>query len=56
MVPEAKRSPALTGHPVTEWCTSCCTDDQYMFLRLERHTTVGTDDDDGRSDTDRLTS
>ena len=54
---DAKRSPALTGHPVTEWCTSCCTKDQYMFLRLERHTTIGTDNNNGRrSDTDRLTS
>ena len=53
---EAKRSPALNGHPVTEWCMSCCTNNQYMFLRLERLTTVGMDNNDGRSDTNRLTS
>jgi len=55
MVREARRSTALTGHPVTESCTSCYTEDQYMLLRLERHMAVGTDNDDGLSDTDRLT-
>ena len=34
MVPEPSRSPTLIAQPLEAWCTSCCTDDQYMYLKL----------------------
>ena len=36
MVPLPKRSPTFMAQPEEAWCTSCCTDDQYMYLKLVR--------------------
>src|SRR5882762_5054081 len=36
MVPLPKRSPTFMAQPDEAWCTSCCTDDQYMYLKLVR--------------------
>jgi hypothetical protein len=36
MVPLPKRSPTFIAQPEDAWCTSCCTEDQYMYLKLVR--------------------
>ena len=36
MVPLPRRSPTFMAQPDEAWCTSCCTDDQYMYLKLVR--------------------
>src|SRR5215475_10685029 len=36
IVPDPKRSPMFMAQPEEAWCTSCCTDDQYMYLKLVR--------------------
>lgn len=36
MVPEPSRSPTFIAQPDEAWCMSCCTDDQYMYLKLVR--------------------
>src|SRR5882757_8747651 len=36
MVPDPKRSPTFMAQPDEAWCTNCCTDDQYMYLKLVR--------------------
>ena len=38
MVPLPIMSPLRTLQPFTVWCANCCTMDQYMYLKLERHT------------------
>ena len=40
MVPLPKRSPTFMAQPEEAWCTSCCTDDQYMYLKLVRQMLV----------------
>mmetsp|Transcript_8503 Transcript_8503/g.20179 ORF Transcript_8503/g.20179 Transcript_8503/m.20179 type:complete len:227 (+) Transcript_8503:105-785(+) len=56
MVPVPSRSPVRMLQPLTEWCTSCCLHDQYMYLRLERDTTWSAAMSAARSATSRRTS
>mmetsp|Transcript_4607 Transcript_4607/g.16489 ORF Transcript_4607/g.16489 Transcript_4607/m.16489 type:complete len:240 (+) Transcript_4607:253-972(+) len=39
-VPDPIRSPGRVLHPVTVWCASICSNDQYRFLTFERLITV----------------
>ncbi len=36
IVPLPRRSPTFIAQPLEAWCTSCCTEDQYMYLKLVR--------------------
>ncbi len=36
MVPDPRRSPTFMAQPLEAWCMSCCTDDQYMYLKFVR--------------------
>ncbi|MBC9884137.1 hypothetical protein G8O24_43725, partial [Bradyrhizobium sp. INPA01-394B] len=35
-VPLPRRSPTFMAQPDDAWCISCCTEDQYMYLKLVR--------------------
>ena len=36
MVPLPRRSPTFIAQPEEAWCINCCTEDQYMYLKLVR--------------------
>mmetsp|Transcript_14436 Transcript_14436/g.36804 ORF Transcript_14436/g.36804 Transcript_14436/m.36804 type:complete len:204 (-) Transcript_14436:524-1135(-) len=56
IVPVPSKSPGCMLHPVTVWWTSCCLRVQYMYLRLELHTTNASSLAFGLIATDRLIS
>src|SRR5215470_4562144 len=51
MVPLPSRSPTFMAQPDEAWCTSCCTDDQYMYLKLVRQIVCGAFIDETHNDT-----
>lgn len=53
-IPGGEEVPGFHGAPVTEWCTSCWTDDQYVCFRLDWHVRVTFDDASGCRETERL--